>query len=198
MIGDDMAGIDKIIAQIEADTEKVCDSILSDAQSKADQILSSAEKQAEEIISDGKEKTAARVVDIKNRGDSAADLEEKRVMLHAKREIISKMLNEGLRTAKTLPDDEYFALISGMVEKYSQPEDGVICFGDKDIKRLPTDYLTKLNEVSKGKITLSEDPAPIEAGFILKYGGVEQNCSFDAVFAGESENLSDKAGRLLF
>ena len=48
------------------------------------------------------------------------------------------------------------------------------------------------------ELTVTEDPAPIEAGFILKYGGIEQNCSFDAVFAGESENLSDKAGRLLF
>ena len=193
-----MAGIDKIIAQIEADTSKVCDSILNDAQSKADKILSAAEKQADQIIADGKEKTAARVVDIKNRGDSAADLEEKRVLLRAKREIIATMLREGLRSAKSLPDDAYFDLISGMVEKNSQPGEGLICFGEKDLKRMPADFLSKLNAVSKGSITLSLEPAPIEAGFILKYGGIEQNCSFDAVFAGESENLSDKAGRLLF
>ena len=193
-----MAGIDKIIAQIEADTEKVCDSVINDAQQKADKILSAAEKQAEQILADGKNKTAARVVDIKNRGDSAADLEEKRVMLHAKREIISTMLKNGLQAAKNLPDEDYFSLICSMVEKNSQPEEGVICFGAKDLNRLPADYLSVLNAVSKGKITLSEEPAPIDAGFILKYGGIEQNCSFDAVFAGESENLSDKAGRLLF
>lgn len=193
-----MSGIDKIIQQIEADTDKVCGSVIGEAQQKADMIIAAAHDEAEQIVSEGKDKTAARVVDIKKRGESAADLEEKRIMLKAKRDIITYMLNEGLSVAKNLPGAEYFALISKMVEKYSQPEDGVICFGEKDMKRLPADFLAELNRVSRGKITLSENPASIDAGFILLYGGIEQNCSFDAIFAGEAETLSDKAGRLLF
>ena len=193
-----MSGIDKIIQQIEADTEKVCASVIGEAQRKADRITAAAQQEAQRIIAEGKDTAAAHVVDIKKRGDSAADLEEKRVMLKAKRDIINSMLNEGLAVAKNLPDDEYFALISRMVEKNSQPEDGVIRFGEKDLKRLPADFITALNTVSKGKITLSPDAAPIEAGFILQYGGIEQNCSFDAIFAGEVETLSDKAGKLLF
>ena len=193
-----MSGIDKIIQQIETDTKEVCDSVVASAQKKADGILANAEKEAQTIIDESKDKTAAHVADIKKRGDSAADLEERKIMLYTKQRIISDMLKEGLDVAKSLPDDEYFSLITQMVQKYSMPADGVIQFGAKDQQRMPAGFIDTLNSASKGKLTFADDTADIDAGFILKYGGIEQNCSFDAIFAGEAENLSDKAGRLLF
>lgn len=193
-----MSGIDKIIQQIESDTAAACDSVIGTAQRKADAVIASAEKEAERIVAEGRDKTALHVADIKKRGDSAADLEEKRVMLAAKQRIISEMLRTALDEAKNLPADDYFALIEKMVAKYSLTEDGVILFGEKDQKRLPADYIGRLNRAAQGGITLADETAPIEAGFILRYGGVEQNCSFDAIFAGEAETLCDKAGRLLF
>lgn len=193
-----MSGIDKIIQEIETNAAKSCDSVLSHARQKADGIIAEAQKEADQIVADGKDRTAAHVVDIKKRGDSAAELEEKRVMLYTKQQIINTMLGEGLSAAKNLPKDEYFTLIKSMVAKYSLDDDGVIFFGEKDNHRLPADFLNELNQAAKGGIVLSSKSAPIDAGFILKYGGIEQNCSFDAIFAGEAENLSDKAGRLLF
>lgn len=193
-----MSGIDKIIQEIENNTAQFCDSVLAQARQKADAIIAEAQQEADQIIADGKDRTAAHVADIKKRGDSAAELEEKRVMLYTKQQIINTMLNEGLATAKGLPKDEYFALIKSMVAKYSMEDDGVIFFGENDNHRLPVDFLNELNQAAKGGIVLSSKPAPIDAGFILKYGGIEQNCSFDAIFAGEAEDLSDKAGRLLF
>ena len=193
-----MSGIDVIISQIEQDTQAVCEKIIAEAQAKADKILAEARDQAQSVAAAGKEKTAARVADIKKRGDSAADLEEKRVMLRAKQDIISTMLKKGLDDAKNLPDNEYFALIIQMVEKYSQPEDGIICFGRRDKERMPDDLPERVNSAAKGRLTLAVEDADIDAGFILKYGGIEQNCSFDAIFASEAETLSDRAGKLLF
>ena len=193
-----MSGIDKIIQEIENNTAQSCDSVLAQARQKADAIIADAQKQADQIVADGKDRTAAHVADIKKRGDSAAELEQKRVMLYTKQQIINTMLGEGLSSAKNLPKHEYFALIKSMVAKYSMEDDGVIFFGEKDNQRLPADFSGELNQVAKGGIVLSSESAPIDAGFILKYGGIEQNCSFDAIFAGEAENLSDKAGRLLF
>ena len=193
-----MSGIDVIISQIEQDTQAVCEKIIAEAQAKADKILAEARDQAQSVAAAGKEKTAARVADIKKRGESAADLEEKRVMLRAKQDIISTMLKKGLDDAKNLPDNEYFALIVQMVEKYSQPEDGIICFGRKDKERMPDDLPERVNSAAKGRLTLAVEDADIDAGFILKYGGIEQNCSFDAIFASEAETLSDRAGKLLF
>ena len=66
------------------------------------------------------------------------------------------------------------------------------------LRRVPAEVSGVLNHAAKGSIVPADQPAPIDAGFILQYGGIEQNCSFDAIFAGEAEELSDKAGRLLF
>ena len=196
MIG--MSGIDVIISQIEQDTQDVSKKIIAEAQAKADKILAEARDQAQSVAAAGKEKTAARVADIKKRGESAADLEEKRVMLCTKQDIIATMLKNGLDDEKNLPDNEYFALIIQMVEKYSQPEDGIICFGRRDKERMPDDLPERVNSAAKGRLTLAVEDADIDAGFILKYGGIEQNCSFDAIFASEAETLSDRAGKLLF
>lgn len=193
-----MSGIDKIIQDIEFNTDKSCDAVLGTAHSKAESIMMDAQRQAEQIIADGKERTALHVADIKKRGESAADLEEKRVLLSTKQHIISQMLQNGLENAKNLSDDEYFSLVLQMIGKYSLPEDGTILFGEKDLKRLPADFASKINDAAKGKIILSDKAAAIDAGFILQYGGIEENCSFDAIFASEAENLSDRAGRLLF
>lgn len=193
-----MSGIDKIIQDIEFNTDKSCDAVLGTARSKAESIMMDAQRQAEQIIADGKERTALHVADIKKRGESAADLEEKRVLLSTKQHIISQMLQNGLENAKNLPDDEYFSLILQMIGKYSLPQDGTILFGEKDLKRLPAGFASEINDAAKGKIILSDKAAAIDAGFILQYGGIEENCSFDAIFASEAENLSDRAGRLLF
>lgn len=193
-----MAGIDKMIRQIEDDTKIVCDDIIATAKTKADRVLADAKVKAEKITADGKKKTASHIADIEKRGESSAALEERKVALYTKQSIITDMLNTGMDTAKSLPDNEYFELILKMIGKNSQPKDGVIHFGQRDLNRLPGDFLEKINSVSKGKLALSDKAAAIDAGFILSYGGIEENCSFDAIFMSEADNLSDRAGKLLF
>lgn len=193
-----MSGIDKIIQQIEEDTAKVCDGIIAQAEAKAAQIRAAADKEAAQIAESAEQKLIADVTDIKKRGDSAADLEEKMILLKTKQGIISDMLGVALDRVKNLPESEYFALLLRMVEKYSQPQEGVIRFGSRDAARLPAGFIGEVNKAAAGALTLSEECAPIDAGFILIYGGVEENCSFDAILAGEDETLKDKAGKLLF
>ncbi len=193
-----MAGIDKMIRQIEDDTKTECDEVIAKARFKADKITAEAKSEADKITADAKRKAAAKVADIEKRGDSSAALEERKIALYTKQSIISDMLSNGMENAKNLPDDEYFELILKMIGKNSQEKDGVISFGQKDLDRLPAGYLEKINSVSKGKLTLSDHAAAIDAGFILSYGGIEENCSFDAVFMSEADTLSDKAGKLLF
>ena len=193
-----MSGIDKIIGQIEQDTKAVCDDMIAKAEQKAGRIISEANGKAEAIRKAGEEKISAVVTDIERRGCSAAELEEKKILLFTKQDIISRMLNTAIELVKNLPDDEYFTLILKMVEKYSLPQDGTVRFGKKDLDRMPKGFIDSVNRSSKGKLTLSDEPAVIDAGFVLIYGGIDENCSFDAIFAGESETLNDKAGRLLF
>ena len=38
----------------------------------------------------------------------------------------------------------------------------------------------------------------IDGGFILKYGGIEQNLSVDAIFEEKKDQMQDLAGKILF
>ena len=194
----DMSGIDKIIDQIEIDTKAVCDDITAKAEHNAEKILAEAKAEADRIKKESDEKLALKVADIKKRAESAAELEERKTQLYTKQLIIGDMLSIAAARVKALPDGEYFELLLRMVKKYSQPEDGVICFSKRDMTRLPSGYIDKVNEASNGRLALSDTPADIDAGFKLIYGGIEENCSFDAIFASEDETLRDKAGKLLF
>ena len=193
-----MSGIDKIISQIESDTRAVCDDVVNKAQMKSERIITEAVDKAAAIKADSEKAIAARSADIVKRGESAASLEEMKILLSSKQNIISTMLSHGIDRLKSLPDSEYFDLILRMVKKYSLKEDGIIRFGKKDIARLPVNFINDIDSAANGRLTLSDEAADIDAGFILIYGGIEENCSFDAIFTGEEENLRDRASKLLF
>ena len=193
-----MAGIDTIIKTIEDNTALVCDDIIAQSRHKADGIIDDAKRQADAILSKNEERVEAAVKDIAARGESAAALMQRRIGLDTKQSIIADMVEVAKEKLLSLPDDEYFDLILKMIEKNSQPADGIIRFNQKDLDRLPADFDSRMNKVSKGKLSISKEPIAIEAGFVLIYGGIEENCSFDAVFASEQETISDRATRLLF
>lgn len=193
-----MSGIDKIIQQIEDDADLVCRDILAHAEQKANEIINEANEQAAQLRSDGEQAVANSVAEIAKRGESSAELECRKILLYTKQNIITQMLQKAIDAVKGLPDAEYFDLILDMIKKYSLAKDGVIRFGKKDDERMPNDWMKKVNAASNGHLTLSEPDADIDAGFILIYGGVEENCSFDAIFAGADETLKDRAGKLLF
>ncbi|MBQ6153695.1 MAG: V-type ATP synthase subunit E [Ruminococcus sp.] len=193
-----MSGIDKIIQQIESDTKDYCDEVTENARIKADAVIKNAEAEAQKIRTSYEEKTERTLKDISARAKSSAALEEKKAFLNSKQSVIAKMLSDGLEKAKRLPDDEYFSLIVKMIEKNSQDDRGVIYFGKKDLGRLPSGFQDKINKVSKGELVISQEALDIDSGFILAYGGIEENCSFDAICRSKAEELSDRASSLLF
>ena len=49
-----------------------------------------------------------------------------------------------------------------------------------------------------GSLRVSEEAAPIENGFLLKYGGIEENCSLKALFTSMRDRLQDKVNEALW
>ena len=69
----------------------------------------------------------------------------------------------------------------------------------KDVSRLPDDFLARMRKaVPEAEVVISPKPHPVESGFLLVYGGVDINCTFQAIFEDAYEELRDTAGRLLF
>ena len=194
-----MTGLDKIIDQIKSESEAAVSAKLADAAKKADDIIKEATSQASEecarIEAAGKQKAD----DTLARASSAAALYKKKTLLAEKQRIISETFDKAEEHLNNLGDDEYFDLVKKIAVKNALPKDGMILFSARDLKRLPSGYEPSLNSMlGSGTLKVSGEPADIGYGFVLSYGGIEENCTFRALIDSERETIADKVQELLF
>lgn len=197
-----MTGLDKIITQIEDDANAAADAILKEGELRAAEIIAAAEEEASKKQNEILSKAELDVEQMKKRAESAAALRERKRILDAKQQIIRDMIDKAEESILTLSDEAYFELILKMVGKYSLPEGGYILFSAKDKERLPLLFENSLSQAISKKdgasLTISEDLRNMRGGFILIYGEIEVNCSFEALFSATKDILQDKVASLLF
>lgn len=197
-----MTGLDKILKAIEAQADAVAGTVIAEAQKEADEILAAAKLEAEQKCAQIAEKSDADVKAIIARGESAAALLERKMLLDAKQQIISNIIAEARKKLASLPENEYTDILLKMVKKYAHKEPGKILFSAADKNRLPKDMEARLKTVLADKegatLTVSEEYTSLDGGFLLVYGDIEENCTFDAMFAEAREELLDKVNSFLF
>lgn len=195
-----MTGLEKIIEQIKADSDAEVREITENARTEADRIMNDAMNEAEEecaeIMRKGREE--AQVID--RIAASSAEHEEKKMLLAARRKVIENVFERTLARLRSLLEDEYFAKLSRLAVMYAEPGEGEMLLSEKDKKRVPADFLSKINDAlaGKGTVKMASDSVETNGGFILRYGGIEINCTFAALIDGRREQLGDKLSRYLF
>jgi len=197
-----MTGFEKIIKAIEGEAKLKADQIISEAKEEAEKIIASAKEEAEKKCSEIAEKPAYEVKAILDRANSGAALIKRQTILNAKQQAINDVIEKAKLKLTGLPDKDYFDIIIKLVKKHAHNQAGTIKFSGKDLKRLPENFDKILNEAVKeienASLSISKESAPIDSGFILVYGDIEQNCSFEALFGYAKEELQDKVNTFLF
>jgi V/A-type H+-transporting ATPase subunit E len=197
-----MTGLEKILKVIEDDANAHSGEIIRKAQNEADEIIKAAKQEADRKCSEMTVKSDTDVQAVLSRAESAAVLQEKKKLLDAKQQIISNVISKARNSLAGLSDSEYIDIILKMVKKYAHNKEGMILFSQTDKKRMPVDISSMLSVALAGKpgaaLVISESTAPIDGGFVLKYGDIEENCSFDALFSSAKEELSDQVNAILF
>ena len=170
-----MSGLDKMKAQIIAEAQDNAKEILAQAHAQADSIIGEAKAQAEKDARKIVAQAEARAEDSVKRLASSSDMRKRKAVLEAKQEVISEVLEDAYKAVGEL---------------------------EKDRKRMPQGYMEKVYETAKkkgGSLELTETvPDGMDGGFILTYGGIEENCTIKALFDAKREELSDKVNRQLF
>lgn len=197
-----MTGLEKILKAIDEDASAKAEAIIAQAEKEAEEIMSHAKLEAEKKCNEIAEKSATDIKAAGDRAESAARVAEKKMILDAKQQIINSIITNARDAIADMPASEYEELIFQMIKKHAHPKQGDIIFSEGDRERLPHDLGNKIKEVLKDKkgasLTISEETPQLNGGFILKYGDIEENCSFDALFSISKENLQDKVNKLLF
>lgn len=87
-----------------------------------------------------------------------------------------------------------------MLRKFALPKDGEIHFSKTDLERMPSGFGKVIEDAAAqngGTLVLSQEAMQIDGGFILVYGGVEENCSLQTIFHTQREYLADKVHEFL-
>lgn len=196
-----MAGIDNITKEILQDARAKADGILSEARQKADEIRDASEKEAAAIQEQAGARAAAETEKTRSRTDSAAQMRAREEKLLARQEIIDGVLQKAYDRLDGQDVKDYFAMIEKLLAACVTPGTGVIWFGARDLKRLPANFATRAAAIGREKgaeLTISPAAENIDNGFILKYGGIEENCTLAALFAQKKDALRDQVNRILW
>lgn len=197
-----MTGLDRIVKDIEDEALAKAAKIVEEAQTLAKEIIADAKVQGEEKCAEIEEHSKLEVQSLLKRGESSARLQEKKLILNAKQAIISEVLDKAKTTLIELPQSEYFENILKLISKYALIQAGSLLFSSSDLHRLPEGFEESIREVLKEKagatLTILNETKNIDGGFVLMYGDIEINCSFEALFLSAKEDLQDKVCQVLF
>ena len=186
--------------------------ILEEAQQSAAEILEKAQKDSEAALASAREAADVRAAEIEKRAEREAaeyekraeasmDMRRKQAYLEAKQEAIHCVIQTAYEKVLNLDSEAYFVLLEKILEKYILPGEGVICFAKRDLDRMPEGFSGKVKTaaaVKGGSLVLSPEPAELDGGFLLIYGGIEENGDFDDLIDSAYERLQDIAHKALF
>ena len=197
-----MTGLEKMKSQILNEAELSAKKILDEAKQDAEKVMQTAKENAEAECGRISKKSEAELEAVKERAASSRDLQKRKAILQAKQEVIAKILDDVYEALLVLDDKSYFEFIRKMLKKFVLPQEGSICFSSNDLKRMPENFESEIMDIAAkkgGKLTLlKEGNDKIRGGFVLVYGGIEENCTFKAMFDSKKGELSDKVHVLLF
>ncbi len=196
-----MTGLDKIVDQILAEANAEAERLIGEAQENAKRIASEADAETEKSVQDIKRKSEARAKNLEERMHSSNDLYLRTQTLAAKQEVITNVIETAYRKVCGMDSESYFGMLEKMIEKYALPQSGEIWFSETDLDRMPEGFPDRIRaaaEKSGGTLTLSEEGKDIENGFILVYGGIEQNCTIRAIFEADRDEMQDTVNAILY
>ncbi len=196
-----MDGIEKIIERINAaaaeecaviaqEAEKSCEAIRADFAQKVQSAYESAMQSGEVEVS----LNAERIV-------RNANLNARKEVLSVKQEVLDAAFEAAKKKISEMPEDKYVAWMVAMAAEASDGC-GEIILSQRDSK-LGAELVAKANEAltakgKKGGLTVSTENRDIDAGFVLRSGDLEVNCTLETILSMNRQNIATKVAEQLF
>ena len=190
-----MNGLDKIIAEIAQDAKAAAEQKRAEAGAAAQRTIERAREEAKAIEAEAAERAELEYKRIVTRAESTGEIAKKSVLLREKQRIIEGIINDARVRIVGLADEEYFAFMARLLDKYASGESGAILLSQRDKARVPAEFAAA---AEKKGLTISDETRDIDGGFILSYGSIEENCSIAALMESERDRLHDAVKGFLF
>ncbi len=191
-----MNGSERILSRIRTDCDESVRKIETHAQHEHDRIIADAQHRADTQAAAVAEKTAQKRAQLETSSQSRAQLARRNALLKQRRKEIDTTVEELEAYLLGLGDNEYFEALYRLAAKL-RGKSGELFLSKKDLKRLPENF-TKRMAAAGVDASVSQTPADITGGFILKSGDVEENMEFAAIISAGRDEIEDLINRELF
>lgn len=198
-----MKGTEKIIAHIRADGDAQAKKIIDEASKQAEELRAESFKAAlaeyEKLMQAGN----AECEDILSGSRRIAEMEAKKSVLSVKQEMVASAFDAARSEIVNMPRDKYTQFLARMAADAASTGEEEILLNESDRKELGKAVCKAANELLSakgvpGRLILSEDTADICGGVIIRCGGIETNCSIDALIRQCRSGLSTEVAAVLF
>lgn len=198
-----MKGTEKIIAHIRADgdaeAKKIIDAASKQAEEKRAESFKAALSEYEKLMQAGN----AECEDILSGSRRIAEMEAKKSVLSVKQEMISAAFDAAREEIVNMPRDKYTQFLARMAAEAAVSGMEEIVLNARDKAEVGKAVCKAANELlsakgTPGKLTVSEDTADISGGVIVRFGGIETNCSIDALIRQRRSGLSTEVAAAMF
>ena len=198
-----MNGIDRITDRIEADAREQAKAIIAEAEAKCAEIRKENEKKAQErylqLIRNGTKDCESGL----DRRKSAAEMDAKKSVLALKQDCVAEAFDMAKRRLADMPEDSYVGFLASLAASAAADGSGEIVLSARDRERCGKAVLERANAALAAKgltpaLTLAADSREISGGLILRQGGVEVNCSIEALVEALKGPMTADVARTLF
>lgn len=198
-----MAGVEALAQRIRERAQREAEEVKAQARQQAEAVLekarSRAKKEREAILA----RAQADAAEKKRRLIATAEMEARQEELRAKDELVDKAFQLALKQLKELPASDYQAIILPLLVAAVETGQEEVIVAPHDRERLDPAFWEAVNRelAARGKagnLTLAAETRPLEGGFILRSGGVENNYSFELILKLSRDELEQEVAAILF
>ena len=195
-------------------TEKIKTKIIEDSKVKAHQIEEQAKQEAHEIMNTALKNVELKKAELLKKADTdgqeayrrliaMAGLDGRKEILRAKQDMVEIAFKKAAERISHLPDQEYQKFLEKMVISETTKGNGEILLSEKDLQRMDNQFIGNINKHLvlagiNGELSLSKETINTAGGFILRYGEVELNSTFEILFGMLRPELENDVVKILF
>ncbi len=223
-----MVNLEKLTGRIISDAEEFARGLLESAQSNISEINDATQSNIEYINRDFASRAAKEEKAILDRAEAAAESISRDFVLSAKAELLDSVfhaVSERLQDMAHSGSEEYIGLLARLLCKVILADAAseavsaeyyrsgvntasagyIVSFcardlagGENSVAAKAVSHALSTPAVAVKTLTLSDAPADMDGGFILRYGNIEYNCSLSALVAGYRAAHEGEIYRMLF
>jgi len=167
--------VKKITGKIIDDANKKSKEMIDGAKAKALEILKKSKEDTLSFSEETKKNAGAQNEDLLMKSENLSVLEGNKLILKTKQDNISNIHELALLKLEALSNEDYFSYMKNILSKIPITNNASLILNEKDKARISQSNISKINPLIK----IAEEVGNFRAGFILSFGDIEYNCSYE-------------------